>query len=57
MIPVEFLVVFEDNLQLIFIIRRIWFFKKVKLCQQFLMENVGDLVMWVFIRIVGCFWT
>jgi len=57
MIPAEFLVVVEDNLRPIFIVRRIWVFKKVKHCQQFLMENVGDLVMSMFVRVLGYFRT
>jgi hypothetical protein len=32
-------------------------FQEGKRFQQFLMENIGDLEMWLFIRIVGYFWT
>lgn len=39
----------QDNMRLVFIEQRVWFLKKVKLFRQFLMENFGDLVMWVFV--------
>jgi hypothetical protein len=49
----NFAVVFHDDLWLILIIWRIWFFKVVKLFCQFLMENFGELVMPGFVIIWG----
>jgi hypothetical protein len=58
MIPVKFVVVlFQNNLQFMFIIWRILFLKKMKLFCQFVAENFGDLVMSIFLSNLGRFWT
>jgi len=53
MIPIENVIILQDDLWPEFIIWKIWHLKIVKLFQQFLTEHFGDLITLVFVIILG----
>jgi hypothetical protein len=53
MIPIESVIILQDDLWPVFIIWKIWHFKMVKLFHQFLTEHSGDLITLVFVIVLG----